>query len=1066
MRSMNPFVPVKRPRPGYLQRWNVPAIGFWVGKYMVKPVGSFSQRIVFTLCIIIIVAGICLPVSADETNAGSGAASAAGVHSCGFSLFGYCLYGGGSLNSGSTTPSSGAQKHGLMTFTKDQRTEVLNEYNLLPKFSVQNASGFRTMVTPPASMSLLSDVPYVPIDRDQGMCGNCYVWATTGALEVEHYLKYGISDRLSIQYFDDSIGTGPQGEDSACGGGSDAGVAKWYNSNTYMVPWSNDNAYWGDSQVNKGGPTDPGILEMSASPSYKVNGISVYSITTYGVDQSTAISNIKSVLNSNHAVMMWFYMSGYAPAGYPPEDWDRFNDYFYNQPATAVWDPAPTNGDSSDGGHFVLVVGYDDTDPDNAYWIVLNSWGAPSNRPDGTYRLKMDMNYSAVNLDGKQQYGFDYIHDVNFAGTNAPVVGGVSDAGFSNNIDMVSITGIGFTGATEVHFGTKKAQSFTVTSDSTISAAAPSDGSGTVDVTVTTPEGTSGKTSSDKYTYGGGVPEITGVSPDNGPGGTQVTITGTDFQGGYWGDEDTPEDAPAYSALYFGTTEVPNKDWKVTSSSQIIAQAPPGADGTVDVTYSVYTSMGDVYGTTATSKADRFTYPHVSPPVITGINPSTGSAGGGTNVTITGTDLTGATAVSFGGTPATGVEVVQTCSMPMLDGICLTGSTPAVVASSPAGTAGTADVIVTTIGGTSAKTPADEFIYNAIPAVTGVYPDSGPAGTIVTVTGFGFDQTSTVSVGGTPATNVEFVPTCIGSLCFDALNATVPAESWITKYLQNGLADVTVTTTGRGTSATSTSDIFSYGSPRTPVPESTIPAGSSRFTSSISVTSFPDGAAIGLDGADTGQVTPYTFENVNTGNHIVTAFLNGYKTASKDVAVTFGSTVTADFPFVQRPKFNTSVQYAPGVKVNNIGNIINSGQATPSPIATIDTHEPVVHINNEYTPVITTAPVKLGVTPAVNVNIQHTNLLDTGSLTVTSTPSGAEIWINGGDSGQVTPSTFTEGAGSYQVVVKMKCYNTQDTQTVTVSPGETATADFSLAYQADCNVVTIAPVTVIRHVTV
>ena len=143
------------------------------------------------------------------------------------------------------------------------------------------------------------------------------------------------------------------------------------------------------------------------------------------------------------------------------------------------------------------------------------------------------------------------------------------------------------------------------------------------------------------------------------------------------------------------------------------------------------------------------------------------------------------------------------------------------------------------------------------------------------------------------------------------MNATVPAESWITQYLQNGLADVTVTTTGRGTSATSTADIFSYGSPRTPVRGSSPPGGSSRFTSSIAVTSFPDGAAIGLDGADTDQVTPYTFENVNTGNHIVTAFLNGYKTASRDVTVTFGSTVTADFPFVQRPKVNTSVQYAP-----------------------------------------------------------------------------------------------------------------------------------------------------------
>ena len=86
-----------------------------------------------------------------------------------------------------------------------------------------------------------------------------------------------------------------------------------------------------------------------------------------------------------------------------------------------------------------------------------------------------------------------------------------------------------------------------------------------------------------------------------------------------------------------------------------------------------------------------------------------------------------------------------------------------------------------------------------------------------------------------------------------------------------------------------------------------------------------------------------------------------------------------------------------------------------------------------------------GVTPSVNVNIRHTNLQDTGFLAVTSTPAGSEIWINNQDTGQVTPYTFTKDTGTYQVVVKMKCYNTPDMQTVTVSPLSTAAADFSLS---------------------
>ena len=35
-------------------------------------------------------------------------------------------------------------------------------------------------------------------------------------------------------------------------------------------------------------------------------------------------------------------------------------------------------------GHAVVIVGYDETDADNPYWIVLNSWGtAEGKRPNG-----------------------------------------------------------------------------------------------------------------------------------------------------------------------------------------------------------------------------------------------------------------------------------------------------------------------------------------------------------------------------------------------------------------------------------------------------------------------------------------------------------------------------------------------------------------------------------------------------------------------------------------------------------------------------------------------------------
>lgn len=92
-------------------------------------------------------------------------------------------------------------------------------------------------------------------------------------------------------------------------------------------------------------------------------------------------------------------------------------------------------------------------------------------------------------------------------------------------------------------------------------------------------------------------------------------------------------------------------------------------------------------------------------PVITSVSPASGTDAGGTSVTITGTDLTGATAVTFGGTAATSFTVDDSTQ---------------ITATTPAGTVGAVDVAVTTPGGDDTSVGA--FIYTAAPA-----PDPTPA---------------------------------------------------------------------------------------------------------------------------------------------------------------------------------------------------------------------------------------------------------------------------------------------------------------------------------------------------
>jgi hypothetical protein len=65
----------------------------------------------------------------------------------------------------------------------------------------------------------------------------------------------------------------------------------------------------------------------------------------------------------------------------------------------------------------------------------------------------------------------------------------------------VTITGSGFTGATEVDFGGVKAPRMTVDSDSEITATSPTGASGPVDVRVVTPKGTSATSPADVFRY-------------------------------------------------------------------------------------------------------------------------------------------------------------------------------------------------------------------------------------------------------------------------------------------------------------------------------------------------------------------------------------------------------------------------------------------------------------------------------------------------------------------------------------------------------------------------------------
>ncbi|WP_176730300.1 IPT/TIG domain-containing protein, partial [Devosia insulae] len=304
---------------------------------------------------------------------------------------------------------------------------------------------------------------------------------------------------------------------------------------------------------------------------------------------------------------------------------------------------------------------------------------------------------------------------------------------------FVTITGSGFTGATDVRFGGVPGNFLlSVVDDNTIRTMSPAGPFGTsVSVTVETPLGTSAP-SSTLLTYGNSYQTAVGsVTPAAGPaaGGTTVTILGSWFTGA--------------SKVEFGSTLATNV--VVVDNSTITATVPAGT-GTVDIF--VTPPHGDAYCACGMGGDPPATYTYIPAPVITDLWGVAFHGGeeliqfnGSSPVTIIGSGFTGATAVHFGGVPSVVfLEVVDDTRIRTY---------------APSGTFGTSvSVTVTTPGGTSA--PSSKLLkYSSTrqPGIATVTPASGPAagGTTVTLTGIAFSAASKVTFGTTPATSYAVV---------------------------------------------------------------------------------------------------------------------------------------------------------------------------------------------------------------------------------------------------------------------------------------------------------------------
>ncbi|MET9024106.1 IPT/TIG domain-containing protein [Nocardia sp. NPDC004168] len=408
--------------------------------------------------------------------------------------------------------------------------------------------------------------------------------------------------------------------------------------------------------------------------------------------------------------------------------------------------------------------------------------------------------------------------------TSGPTAGGNS----------VIITGTGFTGPLTVRFGST-ATLFTINSPTQITAVAPA-GTGTVQVTVT---GSGGTSNGVAYTYAA-VPTLTSIAPSTGPvtGGTTVVLTGTNLTGA--------------TAVTFGGT--PATSFTVNSATQITAVAPAGT-GTVSVKV---TTPGGI--------SNGVAYTYIAVPTLTTVVPNTGPAAGGTTVILTGTNLTGATAVTFGATPATSFTV---------------NSATQITAVAPAGT-GTVSVTVTTAGGTSNGVA---YTYIAVPALTAVVPNVGPVsgGTTVVLTGTGLTGATAVSFGGTPATSF-----------------TVNSATQITAVAPAGTGTVSVTVTTPG----GTSNGVAYTYVAVPTLTTVVPnvgPVSGGTTVVLTGTGLTGATAVTFGG------TPATSFTVNSATQITAVAPAGTGTVSVTATTPGGTSNGVAYTYVAVPTLTAVV---------------------------------------------------------------------------------------------------------------------------------------------------------------
>ncbi len=193
-------------------------------------------------------------------------------------------------------------------------------------------------------------------------------------------------------------------------------------------------------------------------------------------------------------------------------------------------------------------------------------------------------------------------------------------------------------------------------------------------------------------------------------------------------------------------------------------------------------------------------------------------------------------------------------------------------------------------------------------------------------------------------------------------------------------------------------------------------------TGSVLLESTPSGAQIFLAGTNTNKLTPSTIQNLEEGVHQFTLKLNGYNDTTFSVTIIRNQQVNKNITLTKEiTTGSVLLESTPsGAQIFLSGN--NTNKLTPSTIQDLEegNYQFTLKLDNYKD---TTFNVTIIRKQQVHKSVVLTQEILTGSLFISSEPSGASIYLNNNNTGKTTPNTFYElMEGSYSIKLKLEFY--------------------------------------------